>query len=210
MSMSNLARYKRSPQAVPALRHTLPRALTDHELMRLVGERDAAAFAVLYRRHARAALTLALRLCGRPALAEEVVQEAFLSLWRSPGHYDGRLGSPRTWVLGVVHHRAIDARRGRAAHDRAWVSDEGIDERLEAKERTDREAGRRDAIREVRAVLQRLPPEQSRVIELAYYGGLSNSEIAAMLDTPVGTVKGRMRLGLSKMRTQLHPEQVLW
>lgn len=206
--MSNLARYKRSPQAVPAYRHSSPRALTDHELMRRVGERDAAAFAILYRRHARAALTLALRLCERPALAEEVVQEAFLSLWRSPGHYDYRRGSPRTWVLGVVHHRAVDARRGRAAHDRAWVSDEGIDERLEAVERTDCEAGRRDTIREVRAVLRRLPPEQSRVIELAYYAGLSNSEIASVLDTPVGTVKGRMRLGLSKMRTQLRPEQV--
>lgn len=208
--MSNLARYKRSPQAVSAHRRILPRALSDHELMRLVGERDAAAFAVLYRRHARAALRLALRLCERPALAEEVVQDAFLSLWRSPGHYDGRRGSPRTWVLGVVHHRAIDARRGRAAHDRAWVSDEGIDERLEARERTDSEAVRREAIREVRAVLRRLPPEQSRVIELAYYGGLSNSEIASILDTPVGTVKGRMRLGLSKMRMQLQHGRVRW
>jgi RNA polymerase sigma-70 factor (ECF subfamily) len=89
------------------------------------------------------------------------------------------------------------------------VSDEGIEEQLVAAERTEQEVGRRDEAREVRAVLEGLPPEQSRVIELAYYGGLSHSEIAAMLDTPVGTIKGRMRLGLQKMRSQLRAEGVL-
>ena len=148
-------------------------------------------------------------MCGRRAIAEDVVQEAFLSLWRGAASYDPLRGSVRTWVLGIVHHRAIDALRRGMVQDRGRVSDEGIDEQLEAAERTDLEVGRRDEAREVRAALEDLPPEQSRVIELAYYGGLTHSEIAAMLDTPVGTIKGRMRLGLQKMRTQLRSEGTL-
>jgi RNA polymerase sigma-70 factor, ECF subfamily len=202
MQMSNLARYKRSAEAASAIL----RMLADEELMQLVDEDDATAFAILYERHADAAYGLALRLCGRWALAEDVTQEAFLSLWRSAAGYDPLRGSVRTWVLGIVHHRAIDALRHGVLHDRARVSDEGIEEQLEAAERTELEAGRRDEAREVRAALHGLPPEQSRVIELAYYGGLSHSQIAAMLDTPVGTIKGRMRLGLQKMRSQLRSE----
>ncbi|HWX45217.1 MAG TPA: sigma-70 family RNA polymerase sigma factor [Solirubrobacteraceae bacterium] len=204
--MSNIACYKRSAEAASAILSTL----ADGELMELVCENDAAAFAVIYERHVGAALALALRMCGSLALAEDVVQEAFLSLWRSGAHYDGARGSVRSWLLGIVHHRAIDALRRRVVLDRGRVSDDGIEEQLEAAERTEREAGRRDAAREVRAILGGLPPEQSRVIELAYYGGLTNTEIAAMLDAPVGTIKGRMRLGLQKMRSQLHFEQPLW
>jgi RNA polymerase sigma-70 factor, ECF subfamily len=112
-------------------------------------------------------------------------------------------------VLGVVHHRAIDALRRRVVLDRGRVSDEGIEEQLEAPERTEQEVNRRDEAREVRAALVGLPPEQSRVIELAYYGGLTHAEIAMMLDTSVGTIKGRMRLGLRKMRSQLHSERAV-
>jgi RNA polymerase sigma-70 factor (ECF subfamily) len=145
-------------------------------------------------------------MCDRRTVAEDVVQEAFLSLWRSAASYDPVRGSVRTWVLGIVHHRAIDALRRGVVYDRGQISDEGIEEHLEAVERTEQEVDRRDEAREIRAVLEGLPPEQSRVIELAYYGGLTHSEIAAMLETPVGTIKGRMRLGLQKMRSQLRSE----
>ncbi len=200
--MSNVARYKRSAEAVPALL----RMLGDEEAMELVGEHDAAAFALLYERHAAAALALAVRICSARAAAEDVVQEAFLSLWRSHGGYDGARGSVRGWVLGTVHHRAIDALRRGVVQDRGRVSDEGLEERLEAAERTDQEVDRRDVAREVRAALEDLPPDQCHVIALAYYGGLTHCQIAALLGTPVGTVKGRMRLGLQKLRVQLRSE----
>ena len=171
--------------------------------MQLVRENHASAFEIVYERHADAAFSLAYRMCGKRSLAEDVVQEAFLSLWRSGARYDRTRGSVRTWVLGIVHNRAIDALRRGTVHDRRRASDEGIEERFEATDRTDVEAVRRDEAREIRTALRELPAEQSRVIELAYFGGFTHSEIASMLDTPIGTIKGRMRLGLLKMRTQL-------
>jgi RNA polymerase sigma-70 factor (ECF subfamily) len=202
--MSEMARYKRSAKAAAAILSNL----ADEELMQLVRENDSAAFAIVYERHATAAFSLAFRMSGKRTLAEDIVQEAFLSLWRSGARYDSTRGSVRTWVLGIVHNRAIDALRRGVAQDRARVSDEGIADQLEATERTELEVGRRDEAREIRTALVGLPPDQSRVIELAYYGGFTHSEIAAMLDTPVGTIKGRMRLGLQKMRSQLSPERV--
>ena len=184
------------------------RKLADEDLMQLVAGDEAAAFEIVLERHADAAFSLAYRMVGRQHLAEEVVQEAMLSLWRSGARYDRTRGSVRTWVLGIVHNRAIDALRRGKVHERGRVSDEGIEERLEAPDRTDEEVGRRDEAREIRVALDDLPAEQSHVIELAYYGGFSHSEIATMLDTPIGTVKGRMRLGLQKMRSQLGPRQV--
>jgi RNA polymerase sigma-70 factor, ECF subfamily len=203
--MSDMARYKRSAKAAS----TALRMLADEELMQLVRENDSAAFAVVYERHSTAAFSLAFRMSGKRALAEDIVQEAFLSLWRSGARYDSTRGSVRTWVLGIVHNRAIDALRRGVVQDRGRISDEGLEEQLEATERTEREVGRRDEAREIRAALVGLPPDQSRVIELAYYGGFSHSEIATMLDTPVGTIKGRMRLGLQKMRSQLSSERVI-
>jgi RNA polymerase sigma-70 factor (ECF subfamily) len=177
--------------------------LADEDLMQLVRRGDSAAFEVVYERHATAAFSLAYRMVGTRNAAEDVVQEAFLSLWRSGARYDRNRGSVRTWILGIVHNRAIDALRRSLVHARRRASDEGIEERFEAKERTDAEAARNDEAREVHAALKTLPDEQSRVIELAYFGGFSQSEIAEMLQTPIGTVKGRMRLGLEKMRGQL-------
>lgn len=171
----------------------------DEMLMSLMTNGDAEAFAILFRRHRRAAAGLAMQMCGRAAIAEEVVQEAFLSFWRSRASFDRARGSVRTWVLGIVRNRAIDVLRQSVAQEMVTTSDHGLAELLEADELTERDVAQRERAHTLRAALDGLPPEQSRVIELAFYGGYSHSEIASMLDTPVGTVKGRMRLGLRKM-----------
>ena len=177
--------------------------LADEDLMQLVRRGDAEAFEVVYERHATVAFSLAHRMAQSRNAAEEVVQEAFLSLWRSGARYDRARGSVRTWILGIVHNRAIDALRRSTVHDRRRASDDGLEERFAAAERTDVEVARRDEARELRDALATLPDEQGRVIELAYFGGYSHSEIASMLGTPIGTVNGRMRLGLQKMRGEL-------
>jgi RNA polymerase sigma-70 factor (ECF subfamily) len=181
-------------------------SLADEELMALVAKGQARAFETIYERHGGAAFSLAYRMCGSRTLAEEVAQEAFLSIWRSGGRYDRARGSVRTWVLGIVHNRAIDALRRTVVHERRRASDEGIEERFEARERTEIEAARREEASTIRGMLETLPDEQSRVIELAYFGGFTHSEIAEMLGAPIGTVKGRMRLGLEKLRGQLAPQ----
>ena len=179
------------------------RELADEDLMALVRHGEARAFEVIYDRHCGVAFSLAYRMCGTRTAAEDVVQESFLSLWRSGARYDRTRGSVRTWVLGIVHNRAIDSLRRSINHDRRRASDEGIEERFEAPEHTDVEVARRDDAREIRAALDELPEDQSRVIELAFYGGYTHTEIAAMLEAPVGTIKGRMRLGMEKMRRTL-------
>ena len=179
------------------------RDLADEDLMQLVRRGQAPAFEVVYERHATAAFSLAYRIVGTRNGAEDVSQEAFLNIWRSGARYDRARGSVRTWVLGIVHHRAIDHLRRAAVHDRRRASDEGMEERFEARERTDVEVARRDEAETVRGAMGSLPAEQSQVIELAYFGGFTHTEIAEMLETPVGTIKGRMRLGLNKMRDQL-------
>ena len=194
-------RRKRTESSEAALQ-----SLADEELMSLVAKGQARAFETIYERHCGAAFSLAYRMCGKRALAEDVAQEAFLSIWRSGGRYDRARGSVRTWVLGIVHNRAIDALRRSVVHERRRASDEGIEERFEARERTEVEAARREEAETIRGMLDTLPDEQSRVIELAYFGGFTHSEIAEMLGAPIGTVKGRMRLGLEKLRGQLAPQ----
>ncbi len=184
------------------------RALADEDVMQLVRRGDARAFEVIYERHSGAAFSLAYRMMGTRSGAEDVTQDAFLSMWRSGARYDRARGSVRTWVLGIVHHRAIDALRRATVHDRRRSGDEGIEERFEARERTDVEAARREEASTVHGALSSLPADQSQVIELAYFGGFTHTEIAEMLDAPVGTIKGRMRLGLKKMRSQLGEGQV--
>jgi RNA polymerase sigma-70 factor (ECF subfamily) len=179
------------------------RELADEDLMQLVRQGEAAAFEIIYERHCNAAFSLAYRMTGKRGVAEDVVQEAFLSLWRSGARYDRTRGSVRTWSLGIVHNRAIDALRRGIVHDRRRASDEGIEERFEAPENTEVEVARRDESREIREAMQGLPREQSQVIELAYFGGFTHTEIASMLNAPIGTIKGRMRLGLAKMRLVL-------
>src|SRR5215208_8336531 len=179
------------------------RDLADEDLMQLVRRGQAQAFELVYERHASAAFSLAYRIVGTRNGAEDVSQEAFLNIWRSGARYDRGRGSVRTWVLGIVHHRAIDHLRRSTVHDKRRAGDEGIQERFEAPERTDAEVARRDEARVVRSAMEELPSEQSQVIELAYFGGFTHVEIADMLETPVGTVKGRMRLGLKKLRDRL-------
>ncbi|HEX4484002.1 MAG TPA: sigma-70 family RNA polymerase sigma factor [Solirubrobacteraceae bacterium] len=179
------------------------RKLADEELMELVAGNDADAFEVVLERHSDAAFSLAYRICGRRALAEDIAQEAFLSVWRSGARYDRARGSVRTWTLGIVHNRAVDTLRRSGTHERRLISDEGLAETLEAPERTEVQAVEKATSREIQGALSELPSEQRRVIELAYFGGFTHTEIASMLDTPVGTVKGRMRLGLRKLRDEL-------
>jgi RNA polymerase sigma-70 factor (ECF subfamily) len=179
------------------------RGLADEELMELVGSGEVRAFEVVFDRHAGPAYSLAYRMCGSRALAEDIVQEAFLSLWRSGTGYDRGRGSVRSWVLSAVHNRAVDALRRKGAKSGRDVSDEGIAERLRAPDSTDVQVEQRDQARRLRGALGTLPDDQRQVIELAYFGGLSHTQIAEMLDLPPGTVKGRMRLGLSKMRSAL-------
>jgi RNA polymerase sigma-70 factor, ECF subfamily len=185
------------------------RQLGDEDLMALVAGGDARAFEIVYERHCTAVFSLAYRICGVRAAAEEVAQEAFLSIWRSGARYDRTRGSVRTWLLGVVHNRAIDSLRRSTAHDRLRAADERAAERLEAPERTELEAARREEARSMRTLLGELPSEQRRVIELAYFGGFTHEQIAEMLATPLGTVKGRMRLALEKMRASIEPSEAL-
>ena len=179
------------------------RNLADEEVMQLVQNADPRAFELLYDRHGGAAFSLAYRMVGNRVTAEDVTQDAFLSIWRSRLRYEPARGSVRTWVLGIVHHRGVDGLRRHAVHDRRRAGMEGVEERFEAPERTEVEAARRQEARSVRDALQALPDEQAKVIELAYFGGFSHSQIADMLGMPLGTVKGRMRLGLEKLRQSL-------
>lgn len=178
--------------------------LADEELMEAVDRKVAAAFEVLYDRHGGAAYSLAYRIVGERNAAEDVAQEAFLSIWRSNARFDRARGSVRSWVLSVVRNRAIDAlRRGGAHAPKLDHDDDGVIEARAAEERTEAEALRRETSEEIRGALGSLPSDQSQVIRLAYFGGFSHTEIAEMLGMPLGTVKGRMRLGLEKIRVQL-------
>src|SRR5688500_14033418 len=164
--------------------------------MTLVERRDADAFAVLYDRHGGAAYSLAHRIVGEPAIAEDVTQEAFISVWRSGARFDAARGSVRSWTLGIVRNRAIDAlRRASSSAPKLDLDDEAALESQAAGELTDFEAIRRDTASHLRGALGKLPAEQLEVIGLAYFGGFTHSEIAELLGMPLGTVKGRMRLG---------------
>jgi RNA polymerase sigma-70 factor, ECF subfamily len=178
--------------------------LADEDLMPLIAAKDADAFEVFYDRHGGAAYSLAYRIVGDRQTAEDVTQEALISIWRSGAHFDRARGSVRGWTLGIVRNRAIDLLRrdSRRAPKLAFASEE-ILENSPAEELTDSVALRRETAREVRGALGGLPEEQSRVIQLAFFGGFSHSEIAALLDEPIGTIKGRMRLGMQKIATAL-------
>jgi len=178
--------------------------LADEELMPLIADRDSEAFGVLYDRHGGAAYSLAYRIVGSRQAAEDVTQEAFISIWRSGARFDPTRGSVRAWTLGIVRNRAIDAlRRDTGRAPKLDLDDEAAIEQRASGELTEEEVVRRDEAAGVRGALRELPRDQSKVIELAFFGGFSHSEIAEMLGMPLGTVKGRMRLGMEKIRMRM-------
>jgi len=178
--------------------------LADEELMVLVQEGDSEALEVLYDRHGGPAYSLAHRIMGERQAAEDVTQEAFLSVWRTSASYDAVRGSVRSWLLQIVRNRAIDAlRRSSVRGGRLDYDDDGLLEAQESPEQTEAEVSRRERAAHVRGALKDLPRDQARVLGLAYYAGFTHSEIAELLGMPLGTVKGRMRLGLQKVRANL-------
>ncbi len=173
--------------------------LADEELIALVVEGDAGAFAVLYDRHARVAYSLAYRMMGEKQAAEDLVQDALLKAWRGAGSYRAERGSVRTWILSIVHNRGIDQLRSLASRRRTQ-------DKVEASAPTSQsteafaETWRNTRREQVRKALGTLPPEQLKILELAYFSGYTHAEIAGLLGLPLGTVKGRMRLGLKKLK----------
>ncbi|MBN8868340.1 MAG: sigma-70 family RNA polymerase sigma factor [Solirubrobacterales bacterium] len=178
----------------------------DEDLLVRVAGRDREAFETFYDRYERRAFSLAYRVTGDRSRAEDVVQEAFFSIWKNAGRYDPARGSAGAWALGIVRNRAIDVLRSRTS--RTPELDHDDDATLENRAsalKTEEQALQREEGREIRSKLSELPENQSRVIGLAFYGGFSQTEISDLLELPLGTVKGRMRLGMEKLRVELSP-----
>ena len=173
--------------------------LADEDLISLVQSRDAQAFAALYDRHSRAAYSLAYRMMGERQAAEDLVQDAFLKVWRASESYRVERGSVRTWLLSIVHNRGIDQIRSMASRRRTQERVEVSAPRFQPSEAF-AESWRNSQREQIREALKTLPPEQLKILELAYFSGYTHVEIAELLGLPLGTVKGRMRLGLKKVR----------
>jgi RNA polymerase sigma-70 factor (ECF subfamily) len=176
-----------------------PTQLTDEDLLAAVARSDEAALGELYDRFGGVAYGLALRVLRDPALAEDAVQDAFLQVWRSAGAYRPERAKASTWLLTFVHRRAVDLvrreerRRTEPASSAPEPTEPGADEGAEVR-------SRREVVQDA---LRQLPPEQREAIELAYYGGLTQSELAERLDQPLGTIKSRMFTGLQRLRVLL-------
>ncbi|EWM12002.1 RNA polymerase sigma-70 factor, ECF subfamily [Kutzneria sp. 744] len=184
---------------VPPARSTA----TDADLVRRVAGGDQAAFAELYDRYCRQAYSLARRVCVDPEFAEDVVQEAFLAVWRTPGRYEPERGGFASWLLTLVHHRAVDAVRREAVQRRRNVSgtDDEVAERLVPPgPGADHQALIGVVGGQVREALGRLPDEQREVIALAYFGGYTQCEVSALTGLPLGTVKSRTFAGFRRLR----------
>lgn len=176
----------------------------DEELVERLRKADEEAFRGLFRRYAPSALALARRVVNQPFLAEEIVQEAFLAVWRNPAGYDRQRGSVRTWLMGMVHHRAVDAVRREESQRRRAEDSRGADVVVvDFAEQVVDQLGLPEERKAVRAALEELPAEQRQVIELMYFEGLSQSKVAARLDLPLGTVKSRTLLGMRRLRAAL-------
>jgi RNA polymerase sigma-70 factor (ECF subfamily) len=185
------------------MRAALAGTMEDRDLMVRVVGGDVSAFEAIYDRHSDHVFALAMRVTGRRRAAEEAVQDVFLGLWRRAASYDPDRGALSTWLLAMVRNRSIDWLRREARYDRCLEIDDAVAERLEAADRTDVEVIAREESRTARQLLVTLPSDQRQVIELAYFNGLTHTEIAARLEIPLGTVKGRQRLALTKMRRKL-------
>jgi RNA polymerase sigma-70 factor (ECF subfamily) len=175
--------------------------LTDEALLSRIARGDAEALGMLYDRYNRLAIGVAYRVLGEHGASEDTVQEAFLSVWRRVDSFDPARGTVRSWLLTIVRNGAVDRRRGR--HGRALqdttLEDVAFKLATDGEQTFDIVAASVEA-EHVREALNMLPPEQREAIELAYFGGLTHQEIAARTGAPLGTIKGRMRLGLHKMR----------
>ena len=177
--------------------------LRDVQLVELVAEKDAGALEALYDRYGRAAYSLARRILTEETLAQDVVQEVFLSLWRNAGRFDAGRGTVATYLLSMTHHRAVDVVR-REENLRRWrTSDEGLELEADPKVRVEDEVEASERRAEVRAALNELPDAQREALLLAYFGGYTQREVAALVGVPLGTVKTRMAAGMRKMKEAL-------
>lgn len=172
---------------------------------------DGTALAQLYRRYGRPGYSLARRICADDGLAEDVVQEVFLALWRDPARYDPARGGFATWLLTLIHHKAVDAvRRESAVRRRIVPAPEAGEEWSPVPvPGADQAAMARVAAGQVRDALHQLPEEQRHALALAYYGGHTQREVAALTGVPLGTVKSRMFVGMQRLRSLLEPETLM-
>ena len=179
------------------------RGLRDGQLVELVAQKDAGALEALYERYGRAAYSLARRILTDEMLAQDVVQEVFLSLWRDARRFDAGRGTVATYLLSMTHHRAVDVVR-REENLRRWrTSDEGLELEPDPKARVEDEVEASERRTEVRAALAELPAAQREALLLAYFGGYTQREVAALVGVPLGTVKTRMAAGMRKMKEAL-------
>jgi RNA polymerase sigma-70 factor, ECF subfamily len=182
-----------------------PARTPDEALLLRVGAGDEHAFRELFARYAAVAHALAFRLVRQAQVAEEIVQEAFLAVWRTPERYDPARGSVRSWLMGTVHHRAVDAVRREQAQRRRTDQAAALVPRV-AEDPTDDVLSALDLPREralVQKALEQLPDEQRDVILRMYFDGLSQSQIAGRTGLPLGTVKSRTLLAMRRLRTNL-------
>jgi RNA polymerase sigma factor (sigma-70 family) len=183
----------------------------DRDLVQRVGAGDREAFRALFRRYGPVAKALAVRIARQPFLAEEIVQEAFLSFWRDPGRYRQDRGSFRAWLMSAVHHRAVDSvRREEAQRRRAQEAE--ADAQAEAPdvgERVVEDAALAQSRARVRSALREIPAEQREVLERMYYEGKTQAVISQELGLPLGTVKSRTLLGMRRLRGLLLQEEEL-
>jgi RNA polymerase sigma-70 factor (ECF subfamily) len=189
-------------------------ALRDDELMDRLAGRDLAAFEALYDRYGDLVYSVSLRVVGDTNVAEDVTQDVFVRVWRRPEQFDARRGKFVTWLLSVARNRSIDHRRSQARRLRheTLPSTEEDEDLLPSDDARDDPAAATvlsDECAAVRAALEVLPAEQRLAIQLAYFGGLTQQEIANKLGQPLGTVKTRIRLGMQKMRGALQPRRDL-
>jgi RNA polymerase sigma factor (sigma-70 family) len=179
------------------------RGLADGQLVQLVAQKDAGALESLYERYGKAAYSLARRILTEETLAQDVVQEVFLSLWRNAERFDAGRGTVATYLLSMTHHRAVDVVR-REENLRRWrTTDEGLEREPDPKARVEDEVELGERRAEVRAALAELPPAQREALLLAYFGGYTQREVAALVGVPLGTVKTRMAAGMRKLREAL-------
>ena len=177
--------------------------LRDDQLVELVAQQDAGALEALYDRYGRAAYSLARRILTEETLAQDVVQEVFLSLWRDARRFDAGRGTVATYLLSMTHHRAVDVVR-REENLRRWrTSDEGLELEPDPKARVEDEVEASERRAEVRSALAELPAAQREALLLAYFGGYTQREVAALVGVPLGTVKTRMAAGMRKMKAAL-------